>query len=232
MNIYKAVIFDMDGTIVDTEKLWKEVNRTYLTRKSIPDYENILDRIKIQTHGLSSLNIANLLKEEAKISDPIDDILTEKRKIAEELYDKGISYINGFIEFHNKLKLMNIPNAIATNAEPYGLKRTDDILNLKKYFHQHMYNIADVKYKGKPLPDIYLYTAKKLNVDPKECIVIEDSVNGLQAAKAAGMYCIVINTGSIEENLFVSADLVVKEYNHIPIERLLQNRFSIKKGFQ
>jgi beta-phosphoglucomutase len=221
MNIYKAIIFDMDGTIIDTEKLWAQVNVLYLQRKNIPDYMDIIVRIAPLIHGWSSAKIAALVKKEANITDSVEEILIEKRKIAEELYEEGITYIHGFVDFHNRLKALGVPTAIATNAEPLGFKRMDDALNLKQFFGEHMYHLGDVNYVGKPLPDIYLHAAKKLNIDPKECIAIEDSIHGLCAAREAGMYCIGIDTANLQEKMTPHANLVIKKYSHIPIERLL-----------
>ncbi len=72
----------------------------------------------------------------------------------------------------------------------------------------------------KPSPDIFLHAAKKINVEPEHCIVIEDSVHGIKAAKAAGMYCIAINTGK-DRHLLGQADEIVDCYTEINLEKLL-----------
>jgi beta-phosphoglucomutase len=222
MNKYKAVIFDMDGTIIDTEKLWHNVSTVYLKNKGIPNYKEIIDKIKPQIHGLASGPVVKIIKDAANINDSVEEILTEKKKIAADLYSKEVEFIQGFKEFHKKLIEMGIPTAIATNAEPHGLKKANEVLGLNEYFNDHMYHIGDVNYIGKPSPDIYLYAAKKLGIDPKDCIAIEDSIHGLCAAKSANMYCIGINTANIREKLLNHAHLVVDHYDEIPTEELLQ----------
>ena len=75
----------------------------------------------------------------------------------------------------------------------------------------------------KPNPDIFLHAAKSIGVDPKDCIVIEDSVHGIQAAKAAGMYCIAINTGN-DRHLLGQADEIVDCYKQIDLDKLLHSK--------
>ena len=91
---------------------------------------------------------------------------------------------------------------------------------VKKYFAEHIYHVDHVKKAYKPNPDVYLHSAKMLNLDPSECIAIEDSSSGVKAAKAAGMYCIGINTGK-NRDLLKQADAIVDCYTEIDLEKLL-----------
>jgi len=91
---------------------------------------------------------------------------------------------------------------------------------LRDYFNEHIYTINTVNLQYKPNPDIYLHAAKMLGVEPRHCIAIEDSSSGIKAAKAAGMYCIGINTGK-NRDILKQADEIVECFSEIDLDKLL-----------
>ena len=97
---------------------------------------------------------------------------------------------------------------------------TDKILNLRKFFGEHIYNVSHVNFANKPDPALYLLAAQKLCVEPCECIAIEDSTHGI-TTKGAGMYCIGINTAHNRAAL-QQADIIVDHYSQIDLQNLLQ----------
>ncbi|MBP9765178.1 HAD family phosphatase, partial [Candidatus Babeliales bacterium] len=92
--------------------------------------------------------------------------------------------------------------------------------SLDRFFKHHIYTIDRVNKQAKPKPDVYLFAAEQLGVQPDECIAIEDSAHGIAAAKAAKMFCIGINTGNDKHSL-TQADLIIDSYNEIDLKKLL-----------
>ena len=156
-----------------------------------------------------------------KTDDSVEILMKEKAAIACQLYETGICFIDGFPEFYKKAAEIPLKMAIATNATIQTMEITDKSLNLSQYFGKHLYTINHVNNIGKPNPAIYLYAAKQLGIDPKQCIAIEDSGHGILAAKTAGMFCIGINTGKDLEKI-KNADLTVECYEDINLTALLK----------
>lgn len=218
---YQAIIFDMDGTIVNTEHLWKQASHTIIANRGYalsPQEEHILQE-KLPGGGLR--NSCQLIKEMIQTEDSVETLMKEKQEIACQLYGTSVCFINGFPEFHQKVIARNLKTAIATNANMQTIELTNKSLNLNNYFGDHIYTINHVKNVGKPNPDIYLYAANQLQVDPKKCIAIEDSAHGIIAAQAAGMFCIGINSSGKPEQT-IKADLKIEKYQDIDLESLLK----------
>ena len=207
---FKAIIFDMDGTIVDTNPIWDKTVLKLALRKGITD-QKLLKKINNEICGLSVTSACKLIKELSALPDSLEQIMIEKMEIALSLYDEHIKFIPGFTEFHQEITKRNIQSAIATNADDATFAKTKKTLPLHTFFGEHMYNISCVGNICKPNPDIYLHAAQKLGYKPHECIAIEDSYAGIMAAQRAGMKCIGINTNKNRTALEI-ADLIVEGY--------------------
>jgi len=188
----KAIIFDMDGTIIKTEHIWENVTLDTLKHCGVKELTQEQQNFIKTFSGIGLEKSSTLLKEKFNLSHSIKEIRDKKTSLAEEYLGNQIEFIEGFVEFHNKLKLNKIPTSIATNADPASLKKISKILSLDNFFGQNMYCVADVNFIPKPDPALFLYSAGKLGADPKDCVVFEDSIFGFNAAKAAGMKCIGI----------------------------------------
>jgi len=217
---YKAIIFDMDGTIIDTEKLWKEATHKLMERKGIDYTHELKEVLQKEIHGLALHRSCGVIKELMKLEDSLEDLITEKSNIAYSLYKDGIRFIDGFQDFHRTLSAKNIKNGVATNADDMTVLLSDQALNLRSYFGEHIYGISCVNNVCKPDPAIYLHAAEKLGVQPSECIAIEDSAHGINAAQRAGMFCIGINTSRNLDQI-KHADHVIEGYEGLDIDVLL-----------
>lgn len=217
---FKAIIFDMDGTITNTEPLWHQATHTVIQNRghslTLEEKHNLNHRLT----GLGLPKSCQIIKELINTDDSIEIIMKEKAAIARRLYETGICFIDGFPEFIQKVVDHSLKIAVATNATIDTLEQTDKSLNLSKYFGNHLYSFNHVNNIGKPNPALFLYAAHKLGVQPSECIVIEDSSHGIMAAKAAGMFCIGINTSRRPEQI-KEADLKVENYDAIDLKKLL-----------
>lgn len=217
---FKAIIFDMDGTIVDTEILWMQASHIVIAKrgKSLTTLEK--EQINQQLLGSGLPKACQLIKEVTQSDDSVEVIMKEKAAIANKLYQTGICFIEGFPEFIQKVAAFPLKVAVATNATIDTLEITDKSLNLSQFFGCHLYSMNHVNNIGKPSPLIFLHAAQQLGVKPAECIVIEDSAHGIMAAKAAGMFCIGINTSNRPEQI-KNADLQVNGYHEIDLQELL-----------
>lgn len=218
---YKAIIFDMDGTIVDTNQIWVNATHHLITSRGIDYTIELQNEINTHTHGLAIHKSCKIIKDILKLEDSLESLILENSNLASSLYKDGIKFIEGFQDFHKLVMSYNLKTGIATNADDRTLSITNDTLKLDSFFGEHIYSISRVNNICKPDPAVYLHAAEQLGVDPVLCIAIEDSAHGVKAAKSAGMYCIGINTHGKPEQV-KEADIVVNRFCEIDLKNLLK----------
>lgn len=219
----QAIIFDMDGTIVDTNNIWEVATIDLIEKRGISLTPAQKYNLTKKTAGFGVSESCRTIKELTGITDPVEDLVQELRNHANSLYEKGISFINGFQEFHTQLQKHHIKTGIATNACSSTVDKTNNALDLTQFFGEHIYHVNHVNNLCKPNPALYLYAANKLQVNPEHCIAIEDSAHGIQAAQSAGLFCIGINTSN-DMNQVQKADIIVSGYHEINVSDLIKGR--------
>lgn len=177
----EAVIFDLDGSLVDSMWIWKEIDIEYLSRFQIKMPEDLQSQIS----GMSFSETAVYFKERFHIPDSLEQMKADWNQMAYDKYRYEVPLKSGIPDFLNECKKHNIKLGIATSNSRELVNTITKVHHLEDYFECIM-TACEVE-KGKPAPDIYLAVAQKLQVQPKSCLVFEDIIPGIMAGKNAGM---------------------------------------------
>jgi HAD superfamily hydrolase (TIGR01509 family) len=211
MKNFEAIIFDLDGVIINSESLWDESSRTILGRYG---YEYKRSEIKHLCTGKSLLESSKILQEFYHLPVSIENLASARKELVKGLYHAKLDFLDGFLDFISIIQPKKIPIAIATSSQNDLLELVKIKLNLSRFFNEHIYTIDTLLLRSKPAPDIFLHAARQLQIPAEKCVVIEDSPYGVQAAKNAKMYCIgLVGTNSAEK--LNAADLIVQNYHEL-----------------
>lgn len=225
----QAVIFDIDGTLVDSMGVWYDIDVEYFKLLGIPMPATIQKDIE----GMSFTETAIYFKETFHITDKtIEDIKLDWIRMAHEKYLYEIKEKPGAGEYINFLKERGIKTGCATSndrnlalaaLQPHGwLEKMDAV------------RTACEVNAGKPAPDIYLKVAEDLGVAPENCLVFEDIPNGMRAGKAAGMTVVGVEDESAKkhkEEIDSICDYFIKDYFEI-LEGKLEVKYELSSGKQ
>lgn len=208
----KAVIFDLDGTLVESMSMWKDIDVEYLKKFNLPVPENLQQDIE----GLNMYQTAVYFKETFNIPDRLEDIMATWNAMAFEKYTCEIPLKPGVRPFLEALEKKHIPCGIATTNSRFLTEAILTSHRIDSFFSVIV--TGDEITKGKPDPEIYLKASEKMNVSPEECLVFEDIPYGIMAGKQAGMrVCAVEDVYSVkdrEEKLRL-ADFYIDNYEEL-----------------
>ncbi|MCK5391368.1 MAG: HAD family phosphatase [Deltaproteobacteria bacterium] len=208
----KAVIFDMDGVMIDSEPLWEKTERILLARRDIEYTPTYRDQIV----GLNQNDSGKLLIDTFELNEKVEDVISERVEILTAIYEEELVVVRDLIPLLDDLRDNNFKLAVASSSPLRVINFVLDMFSLHKYFPVIV--SGECTDNGKPHPAIYLHTADRLEVEPSECVAIEDSINGLRSAKAAGMYCIAVPDKRLSQVEFQNADLIVSSLDRISPE--------------
>jgi len=212
----KAVIFDMDGVIVNSEPLhhlaYKKMFEEFQLDVSNSLYESFT--------GQSTHTICKQLCEIFNIYEDPNLLVQSKRKHFKVIFDNDTSFqmIDGALELIQDYFDNNITLVLASSASMTNIERIFEKFDLNKYFKSRISG-ADLK-ESKPNPEIFVKAAKLSGHSKDECIVIEDSTNGIIAAKSAGIYCVGYNSYNSKNQNYDNADLVISSLNEINFKKV------------
>jgi HAD superfamily hydrolase (TIGR01509 family) len=206
----KAVIFDMDGLLVDSEPLSYEA-----IRMTFDKYGFHLTEEEFITHYLKrGMSTKDLIKKYL-LKMPIEDVINMKNSLFERLIREKLKLMLGVNEIL-ELSRENFKTALVTHTKAKFVEMMLNKFGILEYFDV-MICRGDYN-KAKPDPECYLLASEKLGVEPSECLALEDSERGLLAAKAAGMKCIAVPNEFTKDLDFSKADLVVKNLKEINLK--------------
>ena len=210
----KAVIFDLDGSLVDSMWIWKDIDIEYLGRFGI----EIPDGLQKDIEGKSFSETAVYFKERFQIPDSLEQMKEDWNQMAWDKYVHEVMLKPGAGDFLNYCIGHGIKLGIATSNSRALVEAVADARGFGKKFDCIM-TACEVE-KGKPSPDIYLAVADRLGVDPVQCLVFEDITAGIMAGKNAGMrVCAVEDTYSLHQtgDKKKLADYYIRDYYEIEL---------------
>jgi HAD superfamily hydrolase (TIGR01509 family) len=207
----KAIIFDMDGVLVDSEpfhveivKRQFELNKLLISAEEHHQYMGVASDVMWQ-------DIAKRHSLEIAVEELIAQNKAESIRYFKEI--KEIPVMNGLVDVLEILSQKRYPMAVASSSFQEIIEIILERTGLRKYFQQVV--SSQEAGRSKPEPDVFLLAAKRLKVNPEECLVIEDSANGIKAAKAAGMKCIAYQGPGVHPASQKQADAVIKNFDQL-----------------
>ncbi|MFX0003286.1 MAG: HAD family hydrolase [Candidatus Hodarchaeota archaeon] len=214
MSDQYCVIFDMDGVLADTGPIhyesWVKIARDIGVKFTREIFED--------TFGQTSPTITRKLVGPEVEEDLIEKWANLKEKYYREMVKEKLVPLPGVIKILKELKSEAFKLGVGSSGPPENVELLLSQLKIKSYFNV-IITAADVK-KGKPEPDVFLKVAKTLNINPKNCLVIEDAPVGIEAAKRAGMISIALTTTHKKQEL-IGAHLIIKDLTEISIKDII-----------
>ncbi|MDO8582256.1 MAG: HAD family phosphatase [bacterium] len=218
MRIMRAycftALFDMDGVVVDNTKYHTLAWQTFLKQQGVTI---TVKEVKEKVLGRFNREIFKAFLKRPLTEKELARLAYKKEALYRKLYARAIHPLPGLSEFLKILRAHGVKIALATAAPPSNVRWVLRRTGLRKYF-SFIIDDTGVK-RGKPHPDIFLKCAKFLHVAPKNCIVFEDGVLGILAAKRAGMKVVGVATTD-KPSAMRNTDLIIKDFKKLTLDRL------------
>ena len=214
----KAIIFDLDGTLVDSLPYHHESWRIFFKNNNLEehDFSEVLKEYK----GGGTLELMTSVFGDMYTKDELKKMTDDKEIIFRDIYKSKIYPIEGLKQFLDNLKENNISLAIGSNAIRKNVLMTIEELSITNYFSSII--CGDEVSRGKPDPEMFVKTLSNLNVSRDECIIFEDSIEGIKAAKNADIKVIGVTSSQSSEKLkSVGAFKTIDDYTKISLDNIL-----------
>lgn len=230
----RAVIFDCDGTLVDSEQSHLLAWQQTMEGLGHPvSFESFLGFV-----GKSDLFVAKCFSESFDCGS-MEDLLLEKNHHFQILSKKGLSPIEGAVDFVHLLaqekERFDLKLGVASAAVKVEILEHLKHLDIHDHFdvvlsgHDDLHHFSDPEGVNKPKPYIYLHAAELLGRQPAECVVLEDSVTGITSAKAAGCFTVAIPNKLTAKQDFSSADITIDSLEGVTVEQFFQRVFECRE---
>lgn len=215
----KAVLFDMDGVIVDTEPLHRKAYFKMFEEVNIDVYESLYDSFT----GQATLPICRTLCQHFELSETPETLVSIKRKHFKYLFenDSDLDLLDGVHNLIQDYHENGLTLILASSASMPNINRIFNRFDLNKYFKAKISG-ADLK-ASKPHPEIFLKAAELAEEKGDNCMVIEDSTNGIAAAKAANIYCVGFKSPHSVNQDYSKADRVISSFDEILFSKLVNS---------
>jgi HAD superfamily hydrolase (TIGR01509 family) len=202
--VIEAVVFDLDGVLLETEEIWDDVRETFVRERG-GRYDEAAQRAMM---GMSSLEWSRFIHDELGVGDAPEEISSEVVRRMEARYRERLPLLPGAAEAVERLAA-RWPLGLASSSNRPLIDAVLELAGLEPFFRATV--SSEEVARGKPQPDVYLEAARRLGVDPGACAAIEDSHSGIRSARAAGMFVVAIPNRSYppDEDALATTDVVV-----------------------
>jgi HAD superfamily hydrolase (TIGR01509 family) len=211
----EAVVFDMDGVLLQSEEVWDEVRERYV-RERDGRYDEEVQRAMM---GMSAPEWSRFLHEDAGVPDEPEQINADVVELMLEAYLRELPLVPGAVETVRRIAA-RFPLALASSSNRAIFEEALHLAGLEECFHATV-SSEEVE-RGKPAPDVYLEAARRLGVAPERCTAVEDSHAGIRSAKAAGMRVIAIPNASYppDDEALALADVTLGSLEELTPDRI------------
>ena len=212
MAIKTGVLWDMDGVLVDTGELHYQSWAGTLANYGISFSQDLFRR----TFGMNNNGILEIVTGRKPEPELLAEISDQKEGWFRASMRGKVSPMPGILDWLRQLQAWGVGQAVASSAPLANIEAMVDELGIRSYFSA-LFSGYDLP--GKPAPDTFLGAARMLGIEPERCLVIEDAIPGVQAAKRAGMACIAVLTTNPREALS-QADIITDTLDHLPVDTI------------
>ena len=213
----RAVVFDLDGLMLNTEDLYQQVGTTMLARYGKEFTPELLDKMMGRQPGVA----LQIMIDYHQLDATVEDLQTQTAEIFEPLLETELRTMPGLLALLDAIEARGLPKAVATSSGRAFVEQTLGHFDLLPRF-SFVLAAEDIE-NGKPNPEIYLTAAARFELEPAELLVLEDSGHGCRAAVAAGVYAVAVPSGHSLRHDFPGVKFIAESLADPRIHSLLSD---------